>query len=252
MARITGMDDRSNTNTRLLTLQSAGPAERTAFCPEDQVIAEYYDDVLSGAERDTLEHHLADCHFCLARLGMLQRLEYDPVAPRICEDVLATAKALHQGKMRRPKWAPAFAAAAVLAIALGVMYQLYPVREIGQDALPRTHAVEPSSNLRDTRNIDTVAMGPRFLSPGEGVSISPAESQFTWTAVPTSLYYQVRIVSDSGDLLWQERVEVTEWKLPAGLQLRQGVDYFVRVDAYLTDAKTLQSNYLLFRLGERG
>ena len=244
------MDDHSN--TRLLTLQSAGPAERTAFCPEDQLIAEYYDGVLSAAERDSLEQHLVDCSFCLARLGMLQRLEFDPVVPRIPEDVLATAKALHHDKVRRPKWAPAWAAAAVLAIAFGVMYQFYPVRGIGQDALPRTHTVEPSSSLRDTRNIDTVAMGPRFLSPGDGVSISPADSVFTWTAVPSSRYYQVRIVSDSGDLLWQERVEATEWELPAGLQLTQGVDYFVRVDAHLTDAKTLQSDYLMFRLGERG
>jgi hypothetical protein len=30
------------------------------------------------------------------------------------------------------------------------------------------------------------------------------------------------------------------------------VEYFVRVDAYLTDAKALQSDYRLFRLGERG
>jgi hypothetical protein len=244
------MDDHSN--TRLSTLQSAESAERTAFCPEDQVIAEYYDDVLSETERDTLERHLADCNFCLARLGMLQRLEHDPVAPRIPEEVLATAKTLRHAEVRRPKWAPAWAAAAVLAIALGVIYQSFPFLRIGQDALPRTHTVEPSSNPRDTRNIDGVAMGPRFLSPGDGVSISPADSVFTWTAVPSSRYYQVRIVSDSGDLLWQERVKATEWKLPPGLHLTQGADYFVRVDAYLTDAKTLQSEYLLFRLGERG
>ena len=47
-------------------------------------------------------------------------------------------------------------------------------------------------------------------------------------------------------------VEGTEWRLPAGLALTPGSEYFARVDAYLTDAKTLQSDYLLFRSGERG
>jgi len=44
-------------------------------------------------------------------------------------------------------------------------------------------------------------------------------SVFSWTAVPESLYYEVRIVSDAGDLLWRERVEGTEWRLPGDLAL---------------------------------
>lgn len=244
------MDDHKH--IELLTLQAAELTERTPFCPEDQQVAEYFEEQLPEAERDRLERHLADCRFCLARLGMLQRLEQNPIAPRIPEDVLATAKSMRNTGVRRRKWVQASAAAAVLVIAVGVLYQVLPVREIGQVALPRTHMNEPSSDLRETRSIDPGVMGPRFLSPRGGPDIISTASVFQWTAVPNSLYYEVRIVSDAGDLLWQERVDGTEWKLPAGLALTPGLEYFVRVDAYLTDAKTLQSGYLLFRSGERG
>jgi hypothetical protein len=245
-----GMDEHKH--IELLTLQAAELTERTPFCPEDQQIAEYFEDELPAAERDHVERHLADCRFCLARLGMLQRLEQNPIALRIPEDVLATAKAMRKPRVRRPKWVQASAAAAALVIAVGVLYQVFPVRETGQVALPRTHMTEPSSDMRETRSADPGAMGPRFLSPREGAGTTSNARVFKWTEVPNSLYYEVRIVSDAGDLLWQERVDGTEWRLPAGLALTSGLDYFVRVDAYLTDAKTLQSGYLLFRPGERG
>jgi hypothetical protein len=244
------MDDHKHID--LLTLQAAELTERTPFCPEDQQIAEYFEDQLPETERDQVERHLADCRFCLARLGMLQRLEQNPVAPRIPEDVLATAKSIGRVTVSRPNGAPAWTAAAMLVIAVGVLYQIFPVRETGQAVLPRTHMNEPSSGLRDTRSVDPGAMGPRFLSPREGPDVISNASIFKWTAVPNSLYYEVRIVSDTGDLLWQERVDGTEWRLPAGLALTPGLEYFVRVDAYLTDAKTLQSGYMLFRPGQRG
>ena len=244
------MDDHKN--IELPTLQAAELTERTPFCPEDQQIAEYFEEKLPEAERDHLERHLADCRFCLARLGMLQRLAQNPIAPRIPEDVLATAKSMRRANVSQPRRVPAWAAAAVLVVAVGVLWQFVPVREIGQLELPRIHMTEPSSEVRETRSVDPAALGPRFLAPVEGRGITPDASLFRWTAVPSSLYYEVRVVSDSGDLLWQERVEGTEWRLPGDLALTPGLEYFVRVDAYLTDAKTLQSDYLLFRTGERG
>jgi len=244
------MDDHKH--IELLTLQAAELTERTPFCPEDQQVAEYFEEQLPEAERDRLERHLADCRFCLARLGMLQRLEQNPIAPRIPEDVLATAKSMRQATVLRSKRVPAWAAAAVLVVAVGILWHLFPVREIGPVELPRIQEAEPSSDLRETRSVDPGAIGPRFLSPREGPGITSNASIFKWTVVPNSLYYEVRIVSDAGDLLWQERVDGTEWRLPAGLALTPGVEYFVRVDAYLTDAKTLQSDYMLFRPGERG
>jgi hypothetical protein len=94
-------------------------------------------------------------------------------------------------------------------------------------------------------------MGPSFLSPQEGMTISSDAGVFIWTAVPGSLFYQIRIVSDEGDLVWQERINGTQWGLPAELLLAPGAEYFVRVDAYLAEAKTLKSDYVLFRTGNQ-
>lgn len=241
------------TRKELMILQSEELAGQTPFCPEDQQIAEYFDEVLPEFERDALERHLADCRFCLARVGMLQRLEEGGSVRRISEDVLAAAKTLrHEPRERLSKAMPFLAAAAVIIIAVGAIHQLFPLSQFGQDVLPRAHLDEPSGSVRETRTIDPGANGPRFLAPNEGVAVVAAGDPFRWSPVPNSLYYQVRIVSDAGDLLWQERVDGTEWRLPGGLNLSPGVEYFVRVDAYLTDAKALQSDYLLFRLGERG
>ena len=244
------MDD--HTRPDLLTLQAAELTGRTPFCPEDQEIAEYFDGVATAVERIKLENHLANCRFCLARIGMLQRLREDPVAKRIPEEVLATAKAVRRVPLRRSGRAPAWAAAAVILIAVGLYSQLDVSTPMGRDALPRIHESEPSGNSAATRSIDPAALGPRFLAPEEGLAIASGDGTFSWTAVPHSLYYQLRIVSDEGDLLWQERVDGTEWKLPSGLVLSPGAEYFVRVDAYLSEAKSLQSDYLLFRLAEGG
>ena len=242
------MDD--NRHTELLKLQLTQLTGKTPFCPEDQQIAEYFEGCLPRYELGALERHLADCRYCLARVGMLQRLEDEQTIRRIPEDALASAKVLQRGPVRRsginPKWA---AAAAILVIAVALK-QLLPLMEIGQDALPRTHVTEPGSQLRETRSIEPAVSGPRFLSPADGMPLFPADRSFTWTAVPDSLYYQLRIVSEEGDLLWQGRIAGTEWKIPAGLELSPRMDYFARVDAYITDAKALQSDYLLFRLEE--
>jgi len=245
-----GMDE--HTQSGLLKLQFAELTDRTPFCPEDQEIAEYFDGAATVVERIKLENHLTDCRFCLARIGMLQRLQADPVGKRVPEEGLAAAKLMGHGQVRRRKLAPAWAAAAVVVIAVGVYSQLATFVPVGREVLPRMHESEPSGAPRETRTIDPTALGPRFLSPEEGMAVSSGDGVFRWTAVPNCLYYQLRIVSDEGDLLWQVRVDGTEWKLPSGLALSPGAEYYVRVDAFMSEAKYLQSDYLLFRFEDRG
>jgi hypothetical protein len=244
------MDDHKY--TELLILQSAQLTEGTPFCPEDQEMAEYFDGVLPPHERSRLERHLADCRNCLARLGMLERLADCDSSLRIPGDVLVAAKAMaHKAPRRWHKLAPTWAAAAVVVLAVGVLSQLDSTRQSGQESIPSVINVEQSGNLRETRNINPAATGPSFLSPGEGLAIIPADHLFRWTPVAGSRFYQVRIVTDSGDLLWQERITGTEWKLPAATHLTPGAEYFVRVEAFLTDTRALKSDYLPFQVEEQ-
>lgn len=203
--------------------------ERQPGCPDDYQLAAYMDVGLNERDHQRFELHLADCAWCIGRVGIIGR----------AGEVETTVPVL---ELSRTRWRPAprWAVAAVLVLIIGVGSQLnFPYLS--------TQPID----IRETRNIDPGAMGPSFLSPLEGMTITPATGVFNWTAVPASLYYQVRIVSDEGDLLWKERVNATQWGLPGELSLAPGAEYYVRVDAYLAEAKTLNSDYLLFRIEKR-
>lgn len=238
-------------HTELLSLQSAEITGRTPFCLEDQQIAELYEGTLPEAERSGVERHVADCRFCAARIGLLARLDAEGDEARVPEDSLATAKLMSRPQPRANRRMASWAAVAVLVLAVGIYFQVTESDRPGSN--PESPAGPPdlSGEIRDTRTIDTTALGPTITSPLEGRSAG-ANSLISWTAVPNSLFYEVRIVSDDGDLLWQERIEDTECRVPNNLDLVPGSEYFIRIDAYPTEAKSLQSDYLLFRYGGGG
>ena len=67
-----------------------------------------------------------------------------------------------------------------------------------------------------------------------------------WTRVPGSLYYDVRLVNAEGFMIWQDRVKETRSNLPPDLELVSGNWYFVRVDAYLAEGKSIGSPHVKF------
>lgn len=210
-----------------LLQQPVEAAEQQPGCADDYRLAAYMDGGLSERDHRRFEHHLADCAWCIERVGIIGRArESEPTVP--VQEVART----------RWRTAPRWAVAAALVLAIGIGSQLHSPYQSTQP-----------TEIRETRNIDPGAMGPSFLSPREGMTITPDFGVFNWTAVPDSLYYHVRIVSDEGDLVWQERVIGTQWVLPGDLSLAPGAEYFVRVDAYLAEDKTLNSDYLLIRIG---
>ena len=42
----------------------------------------------------------------------------------------------------------------------------------------------------------------------------------------------------------------TEWRPPGDLNLSPGVEYFVHVDAYPSEAKTISSDHIPFRVSD--
>jgi len=156
----------------------------------------------------------------------------------------------HGARGRWHELAPAWAVAALLALAVGVLPLLRYTGEIGPEAVNSAILVEHPGILRETRNIHSNMPGPRFLSPARDLTIIPEDYLFRWTPVPDCRFYQVRIVTDEGDLLWQERLTGTEWKLPALAHLTPNAEYFVRVEAFLADTRSVKSDYRLFQVEE--
>jgi len=242
------MDDYVHTD--LLALQSAELTERTPFCPEDQALAAYFDGQMSDADHLAMERHLADCRHCLACIGMLNRQQEEGDVQRVPEEALASAKRLTQtAPVRRLKWAPAWAAAAIVLIAVfSIMNSRQaPVPAPGATPAEQTRAAQSSRQLR---NIDRSALSLDVLSPAPGEAVTQG-SLIRWTEITGNIHYNIFILSNAGDVLWTERLQGTEWVLQESLNLAAGSEYFFRVEAVLPDGGTVSSKHLAFRVADR-
>ncbi len=230
----------------LLQLQTAALTERTRFCPGDQEIAEYFDGDLPQAVHAKFEHHLADCHFCLARIGVLERLENSRANKRVHEEVLATAKQMQRSSPpHRSKIVPAWAAAAVVVIA---MFAIISIKEPGLPVEIATGEATSIENVREQlRSLNRDATVLDIFSPKPGASIGPG-SRIQWAEVSGNLHYNIYVLSNTGDVLWTQRLEGTEWALHESLQLAADSTYYFRVEAQLPDGRNLSSRHLSFRI----
>ncbi len=230
---------------RNLRNQDAGPGPT---CPDDHQIAAAVDGTLRLADRAAFDRHVADCDFCVARIGTLNGLRAAEVMGAAPDMTLARAKRI-VGKTGNRRHAPHWAAAAVVVLALTFTYDRYSPVDGDPDAsvssLPQV--ATPQADFQQSRNINPNSLRPNILTPKEGTLIDTGNTTFRWTEISGCLYYDIRIVTWEGDMVWQERVSDTEWRLPGGLKLEPGAEYYVRVDAYLAEAKNISSRHVLFK-----
>lgn len=230
----------------LLRTYSETGREAPANCLEPRRIAAYHDAQLGQIDRASVERHLARCDRCLGQLAALSRASEVPEEEFPVPDTLtARAQALvasPAASARKAHWRMAvpLAAAAMLLLAINLVGEFPPTSRVGPEDI----------DSRQTRNNDRSLLQPRLLAPAEGSAVMPSAQVFHWTEVPGTLFYDVRLVSLDGDLLLRERVAGTRWVIPDNLSLEPGEEYFVRVDAYLNDAKYLSSEHRVFRVGD--
>ena len=232
--------------TLLLHQKSSEITERTPFCPGDHEIAACFDLNSRHAESALSEHHLINCNYCLARVAVLAQLHKSDANETIPDSLLAVAEQIGHRPRRRLRHTAAWAAAAMVIITLFTVI----VREPG--LTPGTHnQLPPSSHeegARQLRNINQSHPAPTILVPVNGTRIRPEDLTIRWSSVPGSLYYDVRVVTAEGFIVWQDRIEANQSQLPADLNLLFGNPYFVRVDAYLAEAKRLSSQHVQFTI----
>jgi hypothetical protein len=209
----------------LLQRSAAATLERTPFCPDDEEIAAFVDGVLDDVRRESVQHHLPDCPACIQRVGLVTRLlrasdnDHKAEPKTLPEPMYATAS----------RWA--VAASVLIAVA---WFAWMPMQE--------------DQDRRTTRALESTLPQPEILAPMPGIAARRDNLVIRWTEVPESLYYEVRIVSDAGDLVSLQRVDVAEWTLDDETDLDSGQEYFIRVDAYLTDSQSLRSDHIPFRV----
>lgn len=218
-------------------------------CPAEDLLAAFEDGGLAEPDHQKLVAHFADCDYCLSRLGILGRARDADAVPSIPGLVQAQARDLVEndgGRQWPVKTAPAWATAALVVLATGFILMQADKRSWEADAPAETVAAKEVT-FGETRLIKPLASGPVLLWPRDGILLESTNQEFSWTEVADSLYYDLRIVSDDGNLVWQERVGGTRWSLPDGLNLQDDAEYFVRVDARLANSRSLNSDYVLFR-----
>lgn len=220
---------------------ATGPRIRSASCPDEHQLAAYVDGTLDEAGIEPLESHLADCDACLGLVGLLSREREAPAAEAVPELTLARVRSLPSKRRGWSRFAPHTAAAAVALITISALTDLLPLQRSGSDpsAVPGARATRSGSSTEPRLHV---------LYPAAGVALEADHLRFRWTVVEGSRYYEVRVVSDSGDLIREERVFGTEWRPMGQLELRPGVEYFVQVDAYPADDKTVSSEHVPFRV----
>jgi anti-sigma factor RsiW len=213
---------------------------RAPACPDEQQIAAYVDGSIRPSERETLEAHLADCAACLELVGFLEREVEASGEAGVPEKALARVQAFARpappAPLRHvPRWAAAAAVLAVIPVLVHLSRSTDESPAAGQESPPRV-----------TRNAPPASGGVQVLVPAAGAVIGPRELAIRWSAVPGSAYYDVRIVTDSGAPVVEQRVIGTEWRPGASVTLQPGVEYYVRVDAYPAEGKSVGSVHVPF------
>ena len=208
------------------SLQSSavGADDGTPFCPDDHDIAGFVDRTLGDSERILIERHLPDCQACVSRVGLVTRLMRDDEAN------VAKPTAARTWRQTVPRWA----VAATVLLTIG-WFASSPI-------------LDQSDDYTAVRSISSVLSPPEILAPSSGILGEREGFVIRWTEVPGSLYYEIRVVTDAGDLLSEARVNNTEWTIDHELHLEPGREYFIRVDAYLSDSQTIRSEHMPFRL----
>jgi hypothetical protein len=154
-------------------------------------------------------------------------------------------RARERGQSPQRGWSAGPAWAAAATILLAVPFVLHFTRNVDSgdagEGRPPTPAV---------RTFASDPAGLRVLSPSPGSATDPRRLAFSWTEVAGSPFYDVRIVTDAGDVVVQQRVTGTTWRLPAELRLQSGAEYFVHVDAYPSGDKAVSSEHVPFKVAE--
>jgi len=229
--------------TRRLAANLEDGVGPSSSCPNEYALAGYVDGTLDAQASVQLEHHLADCSHCLGLVAFLAREaeaahEGMPVPAATPADP-AVVSARRRGWGQVPKWA--VAAALVLAVPL-VFY-------VGRNA-DRGVEGQGSPPYVATRVMAPAGRALRVLSPEPGSAVDPSRPTFSWTEVPGSPYYDLRIVTDEGDVVVEQRVTTTNWQSPTPLDLKRGAEYFVLIEAYPAGDKALSSRHVPFRIPE--
>jgi len=208
-----------------------------------------------GGLRHLIERHLAHCDQCLRQVGFLAR-EGSQSAEAVPGELLSKAIALGKLRSRQTvlpwQWTTVATAGvgAVLAVLLWFPRSERPTPTIDDHAGSRQSPVVAQSTESslpkagaDAEMVrgNAVATDSKILSPLPGQTVDPRELTIHWQSSAGALFYELQVLSDSGDILWETRSHSTSAKLPNGVHLAKGKTYYVRLRIHTASGSIEQS-----------
>jgi len=111
-------------------------------------------------------------------------------------------------------------------------------------------AIPPVSARPETvRKLNFLEQSPTIISPLQDSVVAPEQLEFRWNVVPDSMYYQIRVLTPDGDVMWEGDSKATHVKLPKQLTLNSG-KYYVLVSAILKNERAAESSPVKFQVAD--
>ena len=250
-------------------------------CPEEMQLAAYVEHKLQSPTRDFVEKHVADCEFCLRQISFLVHAADQTESAEVPTSVLRRARDLVPQKSRRmTNWRWRWAAASAVAACLVLLFAFIALRFrtpqavnapsapliahqhqpdiIPQTTLgnPRPVATHSAENPKATEPVaPTIRRGaqdllPAVVFPRNDATLRRDELDFRWQPLADVVFYDIRVVTAEGDLIFESKTEDTHLRIADDIRLQPGAKYFVSVRAHLREGKTVKSHIVSFRISQ--
>src|SRR6266545_887750 len=271
---------------KLLALQSREAVQRSWLCPDEIQLAAYVDQRLGDAARNPIEKHVAGCDFCLSQVAFLTQAADSTDNVETPAQLVSKARRLvsqKPGSILNWRWRWAVSAAAVACFALLFVLVALQMRKsrsvsvagplIAQQTTPELPAsVQPTVAAPTSRSEPAAPMPtpksksiqapavrskasaellPKLITPRDGAILRRTDLDFQWAPVSEAIFYEVRIMSTEGSLVFEGQTEDTRIKLGSAAPLVAGTKYFVSIRAHLRQGKTANSGVVSFQLAAR-
>lgn len=254
--------------------------ERSWNCPNEGQLAAYIGKHLDTSARTAFETHASDCDYCLSQLAFLAQAPDSHVEDVPAALLLPARELIKQKQSASPGWgwrwvaAPlAIAGLVLLAIGLGVQLtrqqtgspeqERFVVQKIepspivsppvayvppSEPSKPGPATPVPKGNGATVRAPASNEFVPALAYPREGQSVARDSLEFRWQPVSDAIFYEVRLMSPNGDVVFSARTEEVRIKPGPDVSLVPETKYFAVVTAHLREGKTTKSSVVGFRL----
>lgn len=232
-------------------------------CPNEQQLTAYAEQQLVGVERSTVEQHLSSCDACLRQVAFLMRVESIPTrhAPPDLVQAAIKSSARNTPKILSSwQWlVPATATVAAVAFTLLGIHRRTQTPTIPEPSKSLTAALNPAiakpqantggptegNQLRGTQEPSDLVL----LSPIPDERVNASQLEFRWNAKDGAAFYEVEILSETGDVVWKQRTVASLLKVPPSIRLEKDKSYYVWVRSHTVHGQVEQSKAVRFTIG---